>query len=241
MNCIIVDDEPLARKGIQLLLENFPQLHIAGSFNNTISASKFLQSESVDLIFLDIKMPGTSGIDFARTIPPNTLVIFVTAFSEYAVDSYDVKAVDYVLKPINEVRFFEAVEKALSYHTLLSRAEEQVVEDITNEYVFVRADRRLIKIYFTDIIYVEALKDYIIIHTDSQRVITRMNLKAIQDQLPSSCFARVSKSFIINAEKITSVNNNSVTVGKQEILIGSNFREQLFDKFINKKILSSNK
>lgn len=241
MNCIIVDDEPLARQGVKFLLDDYPELTVSGSFNSALSASEFMRSNKVDLIFLDINMPEVNGMEFAKTIPHDTLVIFVTAFSEYAVDSYEVEAVDYLLKPLDKIRFEKAVAKAAAYHALLSKPDGQEITDITNEYVFVRADRRFTKVYFTDIKFVEALKDYIIIHTDSQRLITRMNLKAIQEQLPQSVFARVSKSYIVNTEYITAIDNNSVYIGSHEILIGSIFRDSLFERFINRKILMPNK
>lgn len=241
MNCIIVDDEPLARQGVKFLLDDYPELTVSGSFNSALSASEFMRSNKVDLIFLDINMPEVNGMEFAKTIPHDTLVIFVTAFSEYAVDSYEVEAVDYLLKPLDKIRFEKAVAKAAAYHALLSKPNGQEITDITNEYVFVRADRRFTKVYFTDIKFVEALKDYIIIHTDSQRLITRMNLKAIQEQLPQSVFARVSKSYIVNTEYITAIDNNSVYIGSHEILIGSIFRDSLFERFINRKILMPNK
>ena len=241
MNCIIVDDEPLARTGIKLLVDKTPQLSYCGSFHNARAASLFLQSNPVDLIFLDIKMSGMNGIEFARTIPRNTLVIFVTAFAEFAVDSYEVEAVDYLVKPVDEKRFHKAVEKAAAYHQLLTTYDKNATESITGEYIFVKADRRFVKINFTDIAFVEALKDYVIIQTDGQRVITRMNLKAIHEQLPASTFVRVNKSYIINIQHITSFDNNSIMVGKHEILIGDTYRNHFFEGVVAKNMLHPNK
>lgn len=240
MNCIIVDDEPLAREGIRLLMETVPQLTLCGHFGNAHTASQFLQSNEVDLIFLDIKMPGTNGIEFARTIPKDTLVIFTTAFVEYAADSYEVDAVDYLVKPIEEKRFRKAVEKAFEYKSLLNQSGENTAGAIKNGYIFVKSDRRFFKINFSDITFVEALKDYVIVHTEAQRVITRMNLKAIYSQLPPS-FIQVSKSYIINTNHITSFDNNSIMAGKHEILIGNNYRARFFDDFVVKNILRPNK
>jgi DNA-binding LytR/AlgR family response regulator len=241
MNCIIIDDEPLARKGIELLVDETPQLSYCGSFHNAHSASQFLQSNPVDLIFLDIKMPGMNGIEFARTIPRQTLVIFVTAFAEFAVDSYEVEAVDYLVKPVDEKRFRKAVEKAAAYHALLTTHDKNSMEGITGDYFFVRADRHFVKINFADIAFVEALKDYVIIQAAGQRIITRMNLKAIFEQLPASMFIRVSKSFIINTRHITSFDNNSIMVGAHEIFIGESYRKWFFDDFVAKNMLYPNK
>jgi DNA-binding LytR/AlgR family response regulator len=241
MNCIIIDDEPLARKGIQLLVDESPYLTCLGSFNQAHEASQFLQTTSADLIFLDIKMPGINGIEFARTIPHHTLVIFVTAFTEFAVDSYEVEAVDFLVKPVDEKRFHKAVEKASAYHVLLTGSEKNTTERITGEYIFVKADRRFVKINFADITYIEALKDYVIIHETGHRVITRMNLKAIQEQLPSALFMRISKSYIINTKHITSFDNNSIMIGTNEIFIGDNYRNRFFDDFVAKNMLYPNK
>ena len=234
MTCIIIDDEPLARKGIQLLVDETPQLSYAGSFNNASAASQFLQSNPVELIFLDIKMPGMNGIEFARMIPHHTLVIFVTAFAEFAVDSYEVEAVDYLVKPVDEKRFHKAVEKAVAYHALLTNYDKSVTESISNEYIFVRAERRFVKINFADIAFVEALKDYVIIQTNGQRIITHINLKAIHEQLPVGMFLRVNKSYIVNTRHITSFDNNSIMLGSHEILIGDSYRSQFFDNFVSK-------
>ncbi len=241
LTSIIVDDEPLARKGIKLLVDETPQLSHSGSFNNARAASLFLQSNPVDLIFLDIKMPGINGIEFARTIPRHTLVIFVTAFAEFAVDSYEVEAVDYLVKPIDEERFRKAVEKAVAYHALLANSDKDTTGDIANEYIFVKSDRRFVKINFTDIAFVEALKDYVIIHAAGQRVITRMNLKAMHEQLPAATFVRVSKSYIINTNHISSFDNNSIMVGAHEIFIGDSYRNQFFNGVVAKNMLHPNK
>jgi DNA-binding LytR/AlgR family response regulator len=241
MNCIIVDDEPLAREGLKLLVDESPHLSFLGGFKQASAASSFLQSNAVDLIFLDIKMPGINGIEFARTIPRETLVIFVTAFAEFALDGYEVDAVDFLVKPVDEKRFHKAVEKAVDYHALLTNYGKNTTESITGEYVFVKADRRYVKVNFADIAFVEALKDYVIIHANGQRVITRMNLKAILEQLPAAQFIRVSKSYIINTKHITSFDNNSILIGAHEIFIGDNYRSQFFDDFVQKSILHPNK
>ena len=172
MNCIIVDDEPLAREGVKLLVDTAPQLDYSGSFGNAQSASQFMDTNPVDLIFLDIKMPGVSGIEFARTIPHRTLIIFTTAYAEYAIDSYEVEAVDYLIKPIGEERFRAAINKAEAYHSLLDNSDMNSTGRVENEYIFVKSDRRFIKIEFADIAFVEALKDYVIIQTAERRVIT---------------------------------------------------------------------
>lgn len=239
MTCIIVDDEPLAREAIQMLVEQFSQLELIGTFNGPEAAGNFLADNKMDLVFLDIQMPGVNGIEFARTIPKETLVIFTTAFSEFATDSYEVDAVDYLIKPVKAERFVKAVEKASLYLKLLTADYSQNnIENVTEDYFFVKADRKMFKMYFKNILYVEGLKDYVVMHTEGQKVITGMNIKTIFDQLPKSMFVRVSKSYIININHIDSVDNNTVYIGRAEIPIGNVYRDFFFDEYVNKKLLS---
>ena len=239
MNCIIVDDEPLAREGIKLLIDKIPGLAILGSFNNADTAKKFIEENPVDLIFLDIQMPGTNGIDFARYVTQKTLVIFTTAYIEFALDSYEVDAIDYLIKPIKPERFQKAVDKAFSYLNLLTAVNATInVEDTTGEYFFIKADRKFFKIYFKDILFIEGLKDYVVIYTQDQKLITAMNIKTIHDQLPKNIFVRVSKSYIINVQHIVSFDNNAVFIQNHEVPIGSAYRSYFFDEFVTKKLLT---
>lgn len=239
MNCIIVDDEPLARKAIQKLIDQTENLELKGSFNGADAATEFLASTPVDLIFLDIQMPGVNGIEFARTISKETLVIFTTAFNEFATDSYEVDAIDYLIKPVKLDRFQKGVEKAQTYYKLLKADfTSNNIENIADDYIFVRADRKMFKVHFNSILFIEGLKDYVVMHTENQKVITLMNIKTIHDLLPKNMFVRVSKSYIINAKKIDSVDNNTVYIGKSEIPIGNIYRDFFFSEFVTKKILS---
>jgi len=238
MNCIIVDDEPLAREAIQMLVDQTENLHLMGSFNGADAASEFLKNNTVDLLFLDIQMPGINGIEFAKTIPKDTFVIFTTAFSEFATDSYEVDAIDYLIKPVKLERFQKGVEKAQTYYKLFKAdLSSNNIETVTDDYFFVKADRKIFKVYFNDILFIEGLKDYVVMHTENQKVITAMNIKTIHDQLPKNSFVRVSKSYIINAKHIESVDNNTVYIGKHEIPIGNIYRDYFLSEFITKKIL----
>lgn len=239
MTCIIVDDEPLAREGIQLLISTMQDLTLLDTFGGANAASQFLSERTVDLVFLDIQMPGINGIEFARTISPRTLVIFTTAYSEYALDSYEVEAIDYLLKPLDKERFGKAVAKAQAYHSLLIGDHSgNRIETVANDYFFVKADRKIIKIQFGDILFIEGLKDYVVLHTEEQKVITAMNIKTIHDQLPQNVFVRVSKSYIINVQKLTSIDNNTVFIHNHEIPIGNAYRNYFFDEFVTKRMLS---
>ena len=236
MNCIIVDDEPLAREAMELLIADTGVLNLIGTFNSAVTASRFMEEHSVDLIFLDIQMLGITGIEFARTISKKTLVIFTTAYTEYALDSYEVDAVDYLVKPIEPERFLKAVDKAVSYHSLLLKEEKEAIETIeAAEYFFVKADRRYFKVNFTDILFIEGLKDYVILQLDDQRIITRMTLKAVFDLLPENTFIRVNKSYIVNTRHIDSFDNNDIFIKSHEIAIGNSYHDAFFEEFVLRK------
>ncbi|MDB5139818.1 MAG: Two component transcriptional regulator, LytTR family [Mucilaginibacter sp.] len=239
MNCIIVDDEPLAREAIQLLVDRVPGLQLLQSFPSANAAAKFLKGTTVDLVFLDIQMPGINGIEFSKTIPENTLVIFTTAYAEYAIDGFEVEAIDYLIKPVNVDRFKKAVNKAAAYRELLKVGQPaNLIESVADDYFFVKAERKFIKIYFKDILFIEGLKDYVVMQTDDQKIITAMNIKTIHEQLPQNTFVRISKSYIINVHQITSFDNNVVFIRKHEIPIGNAYRSYFFEEFVVKKTLS---
>lgn len=239
MNCIIVDDEPLAREAVELLIEERTELKLTGSFNNAVSAGTFMEDHPVDLVFLDINMPNVTGLEFARTIPQTTLVVFTTAYAEYALDSYEVDAVDYLVKPIEQERFNKAIDKAISYHTLLIREEKEAdakenIERVENDFMFVKSERRFFKVPFAQVLFIEGLKDYVIIQMDTQRIITRMNLKNMYDLLPRKNFLRINKSYIVNTDHIDSFDSNDVFMGKYEIAIGSSYRDVFYQEFVMK-------
>lgn len=236
MNCIIVDDEPLAREAVEMLLSEESQLKLVGSFNSALAAAQFMLNQSVDLAFLDINMPGMTGLEFAQSIAPQTLVIFTTAYSEYAFDSYNLDAIDFLVKPIEKARFAKAVQKAAAYHALLTQSQKQDLRQGGDSYFFVKADRRYFKINFSDILFVEGLKDYVIVQTTTGRTITKMNLKNISGILQPPQFLRVSKSYIVNTDRINSFDNNDIYIGEHEIAIGDCYRESFFEQFFPKGI-----
>jgi DNA-binding LytR/AlgR family response regulator len=235
MKCIIVDDEPIAREGLEVLINKIPELKLAGSFDSADSASEYIETNPVDLIFLDIEMPEINGLEFARTIPQNTLVIFTTAYSEYAVDSYEVYAVDYLVKPIEYDRFKKAVDKAIAYHSLLVSEEKEEIES-DNDFIFVKSERRYFKVSYNEIMFIEGLKDYVIIQTEAKRIITKMYLRTILELLPNKLFFRINKSYIVNLKRIDSFDNNDVFIGKHEIGIGTTYREDFYKMFMSCKV-----
>jgi DNA-binding LytR/AlgR family response regulator len=239
MKCIIIDDEPLAREGMQMHVKNMPQLQLMGSFSNPLDAALLLQQGSIDLVFLDINMPEMNGLDFVKTLAHTPLIIFATAYPQYALDSYELDAVDYLLKPIRFERFVKAVNKAQNYLDLLQSKDltTNQIESVSQEFIFIKADRKFFKIYFKDINYIEGLKDYVIIHTAERKVITAMNLKTIFDQLPPTIFARISKSYIVNTAHIVSFDQFSVYLKNAELPIGNTFKDEFFRDYVEAKIV----
>jgi DNA-binding LytR/AlgR family response regulator len=238
MNCIIVDDEPLARQGMEMNVANVSSLQLLGSFSNALAAGDFLRKENVDLMFLDINMPELSGLDFLKSLRNAPMVVFTTAYPQYALESYELEAIDYLVKPIRIERFLKAVNKAENYLKLLQQdGNNNQVEKIEDDYVFIKADRKFFKIYFKDILYIEGLKDYVVIYTKDNKIITSMNVKTISAQLPPAIFARVSKSYIVNTLHISSLDNELIYIQNNEIPLGQSYKEDFLKQYIESKIV----
>jgi DNA-binding LytR/AlgR family response regulator len=234
MNCIIIDDEPLAREGLLLVLQSIPSISIVGSFNSARKANAFMQENPVNLIFLDIQMPDLNGLEFAASLPKETLVIFTTAYSKYALDSYQVDAIDYLVKPVMKDKLERAVSKALVYHGLLNKPG--TTESIEIDFILIKSERRHHKIFFKDILYIEGLKDYVIIYTDESKIVTAMNLKTIQKHLDPNSFARVSKSFLVNINHIDSFDRHTIYIKQAEIPIGDLFKKPFLEMYLGKNL-----
>ncbi|CAI8817405.1 LytR/AlgR family response regulator transcription factor [Chryseobacterium sp. IT-36CA2] len=232
MNCIIIDDEPLARSEMRSLIVEISSIDILGEFSNAPSALEFLKDNDVDLIFLDIEMPMVTGLEFAEMLPKKSLIIFTTAYSQYALKSYELEAVDYLLKPIDPQRLEKAIEKAVLYTELLSKdTVKNTVESNTADFLFIKAERRFYKISFSDIKFIEGLKDYVVIHTKQQKLITAMNLKTIHQKISGETFLRVSKSYVVNMNFIDSFDNHNIYIEDSEIPLGEVYRAEFFTKF----------
>lgn len=235
MNVIIVDDEPLAQEVIETYVSKFPALNLIAKCSNAVEAFDVLNKNNIDLMFLDIQMPQISGIDFLKTLPNPPQVIFTTAYSEYAMDGYELNVVDYLLKPISLDRFAKAVNKAVAKE--LQENEPNIPANTeTADYIFVKADKKLIKIRFDEINYIEGLKDYVILHTPNGRVVTLQTMKSLEVKLPSDIFMRVHRSFIVNLANISIIEGNTVQIEKKIIPIGKNYKDVLLT-IINKNRL----
>ena len=229
MNCIIIDDEPLARAEMRSLIKEASTIEILGDFSNALTALEFLKTNDIDLIFLDIEMPLVTGLEFAEQLPKQSLIIFTTAYSQYALKSYELDAIDYLLKPIEKHRLEKAIQKAELYNQLLSQSTiKNTIESNTNDFLFIKSDRRFYKLNFEEIKFIEGLKDYVVIHTKTQKLITAMNLKTTHQKLPAQNFLRVSKSYVVNINFIDSIDNHNIFVDESEIPLGEVFRAEFF-------------
>jgi DNA-binding LytR/AlgR family response regulator len=237
MNCIVVDDEPLARQGMEMHIASVTALNLVGSFSNALAAGDFLRNCEVDIMFLDINMPEISGLEFLKTLRNSPLVIFTTAYPQYALESYELDALDYLVKPIRIERFLKAVNKAES-HLNLMRKEllRNEIEAFEEEFIFIKADRKFFKIFFRNILYIEGLKDYVVIYSQDSKIITSMNVKAISAQLPAKYFARVSKSYIVNVSHITSFDSELVYINKVEIPLGQIYKDEFLRQYVDGKV-----
>ncbi len=238
MTCIIVDDEPLARAGMAMNIEKITSLELIGAFGNAMAAQDFLKDNPTDLILLDINMPELSGLDFAKSMLSRPLIIFITAYSEFAVDSYELDAVDYLLKPVSFERFEKAIIKAEQYLRMVqTETNDNQIESIEEDFIFIRADKKFFKIYFKDILFIKGLKDYVVIHTSDKKLITAMNIRTIGNQLPARMFMRVSKSYIINNLHIISFDTDFIYIGSEEIPLGISYREAFLEQYVKNRIV----
>ena len=232
INCIIVDDEPMAREILQRHLQKIDFVHVVATCKNATEAFNAVGSEQVDLVFLDINMPEISGLSFARSINDTIKVIFTTAYREYAVDGFDLQAVDYLLKPISFERLAQAIEKFKSNHIFINNQHVSAVED-KNDFIFVRADRKMVKINFDEINYIESLSDYIKIYLSDKTIVTRETITNIEAKLPALKFLRTHRSYIVSIAKIESFTNEYIEVSNKAVPISRSYKNTVLNKLEN--------
>lgn len=224
---IIVDDEPIAREILNSHLSKIPNIEVIALCKNALEAFGAISEQPVDLIFLDINMPEISGLSFARSINKEVKIIFTTAYREYAVDGFDLKAVDYLLKPISFERLLQAIDKYRCENGVIAIEEEPAFRQEKQNYIFVRSDRKMIRINFSDILYIESISDYIKIHMNQQAVTTRETISNIEGKLPKNEFLRVHRSFIVAINSISSFTNELVEVGRKSIPISRSYKAEV--------------
>lgn len=238
INCIVIDDEPLARKGIKEYINDTAFLHLAGEFDTALKAVELINTQAVQLIFLDIQMPKVNGLEFMKSLQHVPPVIFTTAYPQHALAGFELNALDYLVKPIAFERFLKAALKAKEYYEVRQKNKAETVDLSGKEnYFFVKADNRLVKINFDDMLYVEALQNYVVIHTKDKKYITYLTFKSVEEYLPSDKFIKTHKSYIVSAAKIDSIEGNDLRIGNQHIPISRNEKEDVMDKLLKGKFL----
>ncbi len=224
--CLIVDDEPLAIEVIESYLHKLNNVEITAKCNSAIEAFEILQKKNIDLIFLDIQMPELTGLDFLKSIRNPPKVIFTTAHRKYAIDGFELDVVDYLLKPISFDRFLKALEK---YFKSVEPGFKVISNNTPaeNDYIYVKENKRAVKILFKEILYIESLKDYVIIHTETKNIISKIPISDLEEQLPTGRFLRIHRSFIVSVSKIDAFTSYSVDIGKKELTIGRTYKNSV--------------
>jgi len=234
INCIVIDDEPLARKGLKEYITDVDFLNLTGEFDNPVKAAEIISRGEVQLLFLDIQMPKITGLDFFKTLQHPPPVIFTTAYPQYALEGFEVNALDYLVKPVSFDRFFKAVLKAKDYYEV---RESNKSEAAATEYFFIKADNKLVKIFFDELLYVEALQNYVIINTPAKKYMTYLTFKSVEEYLPADQFIKVHKSYIVAASKIDSIEGSDIRIGQQHIPISRNQKEEVMEKLLKNRFL----
>jgi two-component system LytT family response regulator len=231
--CIIVDDEPIAREILETHLQKIDAITVVKSCKNAIEAFNVLHEKSVDLIFLDINMPEISGLSFAKSINKSVKVIFTTAYREYAVEGFDLQAVDYLLKPISFERLFKAVQKFIEEQPKTVVTNAPLSAEEKSDFIFVRSDRKMIKIDLPEILYIESLGDYLKFYLHSGTVVSRETMSNIISKLPTDAFLRVHRSFIVALSKISSYTNEHIEIHQKAIPISRSYKNDVLNKLEN--------
>ena len=226
--CLVVDDEAIARDVLVTHLSKIKNIEIIAQCKNALEAFNYISNHTIDLVFLDINMPEISGISFAKSINKNIKIIFTTAYRDYAVEGFELKAVDYLLKPITFERLLQAINTY--FEVYYDPTNETVHNQDKTDFIFVRADRKMIKIEFEDIVYIESFSDYVKLHLKESTLVTRETISAIEAKLPSKNFMRIHRSFIVSLKRITSFTNEYVTVNNKALTISRSYKKDVLNQ-----------
>lgn len=228
IECLIVDDEAIARDILVTHLSKIANIHIVSQCKNALEAFNYINTHNIDLVFLDINMPEISGISFAKSINKKIKIIFTTAYRDYAVEGFELKAVDYLLKPITFERLLQAIN---TYFGVYNDSKQNIVSSTEKiDFIFVKVDRKMIKIEFEDIIYIESLSDYIKLHLKESTIVTRETISAIEAKLPSNSFLRIHRSFIVSLKHISSFTNEYITVQNKALTISRSYKKDVLNQ-----------
>jgi DNA-binding LytR/AlgR family response regulator len=238
LKCIIIDDEPLARKGLKEYIADVEFLQLVGEFDNPVKAMDAFEKGEVHLLFLDIQMPRITGLEFFKTLQHPPPVIFTTAFPQHALEGFELNALDYLVKPISFERFLKAVMKAKEFYEVRQKnITETSAQSSPADYFFIKADNKLVKILYADILFAEALQNYVVIHTPDKKFITYLTFKSVADYLPPDRFIKTHKSYIVSAARIDSIEANDIRIGQHHVPISRNLKEEVMEKLLNGKFL----
>jgi DNA-binding LytR/AlgR family response regulator len=234
INCIIIDDEPLARKGLKEYIQDVDFLLLMGEFDSPLNASLEWKAGAVQLIFLDIQMPRITGLEFFKSLINPPPVIFTTAYPQYALEGFDLNALDYLVKPISFERFLKAALRAKEFYEVRQKNSEK--EETKTDFFFIKADNKLIKIFFEEVLFVEALQNYVAIHTASKKFITYLTFKSIEDYLPPDQFIKTHKSYLVSTARIDNIEGNEISVAGHRIPISRTSREEVMEKLLKGRL-----
>lgn len=235
INCIIIDDEPLARKGLTEYVSGIGFLELKGQGENALVATTLLSQGNIDLVFLDIQMPKLTGIEFLKTLQHPPMVVFTTAYSEYALQGYELDVIDYLVKPISFDRFLKACNKAKEFHTLKQAGNKALTK--TEDYFFIRCGDRYEKITYAELLYIEAMENYVVFHTKTEKLISYLTLKAVESYLPTDKFLKVHKSFIVSIPQIESIDADGIVIQGKTIPVSRTLKEEVTNRIVNSKLL----
>jgi DNA-binding LytR/AlgR family response regulator len=235
INCLVVDDEPIARKGMLEHLRQVEFMNCVAACRSAVEATQWMQSNRIDLVFLDIQMPKLTGIDFIKNLPHPPLVIFTTAYPQYAVEGYELDILDYLLKPISFSRFYKASVKAYDYLKLKNKYELNDADD----FFFIKCNQKIEKIKIADVLYIEGMSNYIIVHTTQKKYITYLTFKGVEEQLPQYLFIRIHKSFLVSVNAIKTIDGNELKIEHISLPISKTYREEVLARISNKMLKRS--
>lgn len=234
MRCLVIDDEPIARKLLKEYIEETDFLELSGMAENPLKATGLINSLKPDLIFLDINMPKMSGLEFLRSIPNLPMVIMTTAYGQYALDGFELAVVDYLVKPFSLERFLKASQKALELKLL--RGNQSAPEATEDDHFYVKCDGRIVKVIYDELLYVEGLANYIVLHTTTGKLVVYLTIKGLLDKLPPAQFMQVHKSYIVNTGRIDSIEGNMLHIGDVKITMGLNYTTEVMDHLLKGKL-----
>lgn len=239
LSCFIIDDEPLALGLIEGYVNKIPFLKLTGKFHSAVEATQAVRETPPDVVFLDIQMAELNGMEFAKIVPEHSRIIFTTAFQQYALESYKVNALDYLLKPFSYSDFLQAANKALQWFEMNRKESVEKSGTEKKDTIFIKADYKILQIDIKDILYVEGLKDYVKIYLENnpKSIVSHITMKAMEEMLPSDCFMRVHRSYIVNTEKIKEIEHNRIVFGKVRVPISDSYKEA-FQRFLERRMVN---